>query len=480
MLAGAVAKRSDGSRGEGEERIFVRDGFRSFRRTYRVAEVYWGLGTGAVLLAIVGWVSWKGAHPDPSLFDMSAALSGGSSAPAIAPVERRAGERMGAPRAPAESLSPAAAATEPAAAPSSDAPATHERGPLPASLASDTFREGKISAYTADNLYIKIDGRASYFQSFGVKTMHTVTLEGPPEGSGASIDVEVYDLAESRNAIGAYNGERPPGIESTVAEGSTYHFDRNAAFLARGPYYVRFIGSDESASVLAEVRRLLDLFRREIHGEALPWGFSLFVDQLKLSPSVVTYVKSNAFSFGFARDVYKATLSPPDAKDDMEAFVVATADAAAARALADQYDEGFASLGGAAGQTPAKAKLFKDEFLATFSAVMPSERWLVGVRGAPSAAKAAEVLGSLQHGLAALPADVRARAVPSLELGEPEGDPGSTGGPGRAGAAGPGAPEGHGAAPAEPGAAEAAPTGQRESEPGATPGKPAEEENHEF
>jgi hypothetical protein len=469
MLARAVAKQTNGRR-EGEERIFVRDGFRSFRRTYSVAEVYWGLGTGAVLLAILGWVSWKGAHPDPSLFDMSAALSGGSSAPALVPVERRAGERLGAPRATGDGPAASRSAAEPAL-PSSDpseAAATHERGPLPAGLASDGFREGKISAYTADNLYIKIDGRASYFQSFGVKTMHSVTLEGASEGSGTSVDVEVYDLAESRNAIGAYNGERPPGIESTVEDGSTYHFDRNAAFLARGPYYVRFIGSDESPPVVAEVRRLLELFRREIHGEALPWGFALFVDQLKLSPSVVTYVKSNAFSFGFARDVYKASLSAPDSRDDMEAFVVATADPAAARALAARYAEGFSSLGAPAGQTPGHAKLFKDEFLATFSAATQSERWLIGVRGAPSAAKAAEVLTSLEHGLAALPAEVRARAVPSPGLDEPESDPGSA-------AADP-------AGRAEPGATEAPPT---ESEPprlkpGSTPGKPAEEESHEF
>jgi uncharacterized protein DUF6599 len=466
MLPRAVAKRSEG-RGGSDERIFVRDGLRSFRRTFRVAEVYWGLGTGAVLLGILGWVAWKGAHPDPSLFDMSAALAVGSPAqtPAVAPVERRAGQRMGAPHA---SAAPEPAVTHEAttseAATSETTGVTRDRGPLPAGLASDGFREGKLSAYTSENLYIKIDGRASYFQSFGVKSMHTVTLEGPPE-RGTSVDVEVYDLAESRNAIGAYNGERPPGLESTVADGSTYHFDRNAAFLARGPYYVRVIGSDESPLVVAEVRRLVDLFRREIHGEALPWGFALFVDQLKLAPSTVTYVKSNAFSFGFARDVYKATLSAPDSKDDTEAFVVATAGAEAARAMEKKYAEGFSSLGAAAGSTKAHARLFKDEFLGTFSAVMPVERWLVGVRGAASAAQAAEVLTSLERGLGALPAEVRARAVPSSGLDEPEGEP----------AAGTGAPEPPSST--EPGAA-AAP--EKAADPQASPSKPAEEESHEF
>jgi hypothetical protein len=418
-----VAKQGDGGGRSGEDRVFVRDGFRSFRRTYRVKEVYFGAGTGAVLVGIVGWVGWKGAHPDPSLFDMSAALSGGAAAgaPALEEAPRRAGERLGAPRAVSESAAPR---TGSEAAPA----ASDARGPLPAGLAAGAFREGKIGRYSADDMYIKINGRAGYFQSFGAKSLHFVALEGPESGGApSSVDIELYDLGESRNAIGAYNGERPPGIEATVADGSTFHVDRNAAFLARGPYYVRFIGSDESPAVVAEVRRLLELFRREIEGEALPWGFALFVDQLKFAASAVTYVKSNAFSFGFARDVYKVSLSPADSQEDMEAFVVASADAEAAEALSGEYAKGFASMGEAAGQTSAKVKLFKDEYLGTFSGASRFDRWVFGVRGAPSAGRAAEVLEQVRGGLAALPDEVRARAVPSADLDAPAGEYGAGG-----------------------------------------------------
>jgi hypothetical protein len=449
-----VAKQGEGT--GGEERIFVRDGFKSFRKTYRVREVYWGAGTGALLIGIVGWVGWKGAHPDPSLFDMSAALDSTPAESAAVDAEpRRAASRLGAPRAEPESAEPAKAGVGSA-----------ERGPLPAGLAAGGgYREGKISQYSSDNLYIKINGRAGFFQSFGVKSLHTLTLEGPAsEGTPSSVDIEAYDLGESRNAIGAYNGERPPGAESTVLDGSTFHFDRNAAFLARGPYYVRFIGSDESPQVVAEVKRLLDVFRGELPGEALPWGFSLFVDQLKVSASAVTYVKTNAFSFGFARDVYKAQLSAADSKEDMEAFVVACADPAAATALAAQYAEGFASMGAAAGQTPAKVKLFKDEFLGSMSAATTVERWVIGVRGAPDAKRAAAELERLKQGIAVMPEDVRARAVPSTDLGEGEGEYGG-------GAADPAPPSG-GEAEGTPAPAPAA-AGENE-------GKPAEESSDEY
>ncbi len=438
-----MAKQGEGKKGGDEERVFVKDGFRSFRRSYRVGEVYWGAGTGAVLLGVLGWVTWKGAHPDPSLFDMSAALESDPRSAGVAPLEepsRRAGERLGAPRG-------EAAANETGAA------AAAERGPLPAGLAQGGYHEGKIGQYSSENLYVKINGRAGFFQAFGVISLHTLTLEGPVSEAGpTSIDIEAYDLGESRNAIGAYNGERPPGATSTSESGSTFHVDRNAAFLARGRHYVRFIGSDESAGVVAEVRRLLDVFRREIPSEELPWGFALFVDQLALSPSAVTYVKSNAFSFGFARDVFKAQLSAADSQEDMEAFVVALADADAARAAAEQYSEGFASLGKPAGAAGG-VKWFEDEFLATFSGATAVERWVVGVRGAPSAKRAADELGRLREGLARLPEAVRARAVPSTSLDEPVGEYG-------------------GAAPD--------PAPEPEAKPAQEPGEPAEESTDEY
>jgi hypothetical protein len=457
-----MAKQGEGKKGD-EERVFVKDGFRSFRRTYNLSEVYWGAGTGAVLLGLVGWVTWKGAHPDPSLFDMSAALEGGSlpdNAINADGTERRAGQRMGAPRA---SGAAAATATTPG-----DAESAGERGPLPSGLGAGAYREGKLGAFTADDMYVKINGRAGYFQAFGARSLHTLTLEGP-DGAPSSVDIEAYDLGESRNAIGAYNGERPPGIESTVEQGSTFHVDRNAAFLARGHYYIRFIGSDESAPVVAEVRRLLDVFRNAIAGEELPWGFAFFVDQLKLSASAVTYVKNNAFSFGFARDVYKASLSPADSKEDMEAFVVALADAAAAQATVAQYAEGFGSMGKAAGQGSGGAKWFEDEFLATFSGASAVERWVVGVRGAPSLARAKAELERLRQGVAALPEAVRARAVPSPAGDEPGGEYGAAAASPAAGAADPAA-----------GGAKAADAPRSGDDEEAAPGKPAEEGTDEY
>lgn len=395
--------------GAGEERIFVRDGLRSYRRTYRRSEVYWGAGIALGLVGVLAWVGYKGAHPDPSLSDMSAALVP-SATPSVSSgtVERKPLADRGPGVLPSSAVEGKVTASEPST----------ERGPLPPDLARGAFREAKIGAYTPDNLYVKIDGRAEFYTSFGVKSLHAVTFEA---NSGASVEIELYDLGASRNALGAYNGERPPGAESTHEHGSTVRFDRNAAFLARGPYYARFVGSDETPEVVAEVKRLLEVLRQQLPGEELPWAFSLFVDQLKLSPSQVGYARENAFSFGFARDVYKAALSPADSQENLEAFVAVKSDAAAAASEAKRYQQGFASLGSAAGQTPAGVPLFKDEFLGSFSTATSTKRWVIGVSAAPSAARAHELLQQLERGLEALPEAVLLRAQPSSESSE--GDP---------------------------------------------------------
>lgn len=365
------------SRASDADRVFVKDGFRSYRRTYRVAEVWWGLGTLGVLGGLVAWVAWRGAHPDPALFDVSAALKPGE---ALAPVKR---------------------------------------GPLPEGLTVSGWREGKVGEFSADNLYVKINGRAGFFQSFGVKTLHALTLEGEgAAGAAPSIDIELYDMAEGKNALGIYSGERVPGVESTVTANATHHFDRNAAFVARGAYYARLIGSEESEAVKAALEHLVRVLEEKLPAGEQPWAFQLFVDGLGYAAARVAYLKENAFSFGFARDVYTVQLSPADSNDDMQGFVVAEDDEAKAAALAEQYGEGFESMGKSAGRTLGGVALAEDEVLKSYSAVTSSERWVVGVRGAPSKAEAHEVLERLLGGMRALPAAVKARALPaSAETG---------------------------------------------------------------
>jgi hypothetical protein len=356
-------------KGNDEDRLFVRDGWRHYRRTYSLTEVRWGLLVLGVLLAIGLWVLWKGRHPDPTLFSDGTALL-------------------------------KAAAPPPA-----------DRGPLPKGLASAGWREDRIAQFDPENLYVKIDGRADWFKSFGFRRLYGVLLVSEKDPA-TTIDVEMYDLGSAANALGAYGGERAPDVKPQLTDTGLFHVARNALFMARGPYYLRVIGSDESPAVTAELRALAESLGTSIKGEPLPWAYGFFVGGLGIDPGKVSYFVQNAFSFSFARDVWAAR--PKGKDDDLELFVAARASAAEAKDLAGKLHKGFLGFGTAAGKQGA-VPLVKDQFLNAFTAVTASDRWVLGVRGAATKELLASELTRLQDALAQAPQALKDRAQPAVE-----------------------------------------------------------------
>jgi hypothetical protein len=376
-----------------EDRLFVRDGWRHYRRTYSLKEVRWGLAVLAALAAIAGWVAWKGRHPDPSLFEDGTALFAKE-----------------APAAPAAAAPVPVAATAPPG-PASAAPA--DRGPLPTALAGPGWREERLAQYDPDNLYVKINGRADWFKSFGFRRLHSVLLVSEKDPA-ATIDVEMYDLARPANALGAYGGERAPDVKPEVTDSGLQHIARNALYMARGPYYLRVIGSDESPPITEKLRALAGTLGAGVKGEPLPWAYGLFVGGMGIDPGQISYFVENAFSFGFARDVWAAR--PRGKNDDLELFIAARQSAPEARKLAGQLRKGFLGFGAAAGKLGG-VPLVKDQFLNAFTAVTSKDRWVLGVRGAATKELLAAELARLEEALAQAPRSVKDRARPEPEKG---------------------------------------------------------------
>ena len=320
-----------GSRRTDPDRLLVRDPWRHYRRTYSLSEMRWGLLVLAVLIAIAAWVAWKGANPDPSLFATPSLASG--------------------------------------------APGAADRGPVPAGLASAGWSEGEITQFDADNLYVKINGRADYFLSFGFERLYFVPLRYDADEE-VTVDVELYDLGTAANALGAFSGEKKDGAPEATDAGMRY-LARNALFVARGRYYVRAIGADESERVKAQLRHLDDALAKGLTGEALPWAYALFAGELGVGTDHLKYFKENAFSFGFASEVYVARLD-----DDTELFVTKRATPEEASALAQQFVDGFAKLGEPADGLD-DAPWIVDRYLNTLATAVAIGDTVVGVKGAP-------------------------------------------------------------------------------------------------
>lgn len=395
-----------------EDRLFNPGGRKHFRRTYSLAEVRYSLLALAALAAVGVWVAWRGAHPDPELLALESDLL--AEGTAAAPERAR---RLGTGNGDGAGHG-AAAATD--------------RGPVPPGLAAPGWRELGITAFSRDDMYEKINGRVTYYETFGVQALHFVTLvHGQDEA--VTVDIEMYDMGKLANALGAYAGERQPGATPELADGTIGHTARNAMFLVRGRFYVRAIGADESEAVQAQLAHLRSALAASLDSEPLPWAYSLFV-AAGADPARVGFLPENAFSFGFARNVYTAGVTD----DGAELFVVATTDEAAARALATQFTEGFLSYGKDAGREDG-IPWIEDQYLATLAGTTTRGALVLGIRGAPDRAFAGKALASLVSAAGALPESVRAQATaeaasPPARAGdghaEPDGEYGSEPGAG--------------------------------------------------
>ncbi|NNE43878.1 MAG: hypothetical protein HKN12_06700, partial [Gemmatimonadetes bacterium] len=236
-----------------EDRVLVQDGRRHHRKTYSRTEFRIGLACLAVLGAVVGWVVWMGAHPDPALFE----------APII-------GEGADLPGG----LAPAA-------------PAPADRGPLPEELAVAGWTEGVPSAFGYDNLYEKINGREGYYKQFGFEMLHFVSLVSDADPQ-TIVDIELYVLDSPDNARGAAAGERPADAVTETVGADTNTLYRNALYLTRGDLYIRAIGSDESPAVTAQLEKIRDAFPAAAAGAEIPWSQQLFAGELGLDPGSIS------------------------------------------------------------------------------------------------------------------------------------------------------------------------------------------------
>lgn len=389
-------------RSTSDDRIFVKSGRKHYRRIYSKTEPRIGIAILVLLAALLAWVAWRGAHPDPELFANDAAPQGGAEA---------------------EEAAPGASSSFSGGAPGRESGGSAARGgaidrsPFPEGIAASEWAEASLSRFDSSNLYEKINGREDFYKSFGFQSLLFISLVhgNPPD---AYVDIECFDLGSSPNALGAYSAERSAGIVPAMDEGGMSHFDRNAYFLVRGRYYIRAIGSEESATVQAQLEHLRARLAATLQGESLPWGYQLFVGRLGADPGGVTYAAENAMSFSFGHRVY-ASLA---ADGETERFATVRADADAAATLAGRFTGGFLDFGSAAGKSDG-IDWIEDRYLGTIAGVASEGPWVLGVRGAPDIPTARAELFALRAAVSGMPIPEDA-AAPLPDSG-PVGSPGT-------------------------------------------------------
>jgi len=380
------------------DRLFVRDGRRTYRRRYSRTEARWGVVVLVILAALGTWIAWKGRHPDPSLNAPGPeTLAAGDTGPERTVLDGRAPTNS-------DGLARAAPTSSDGMTRAPSAGGGANRAPFPAGIALPGWTEGPVAHYDNTNLYVKIDGREDYYKSFGFNALHWVSLVTAADAA-ITVDIELFDMSRPANALGAYAGERAPEASPQLNSSGMWHRARNATFATVGKYYLRLLGADESDAVQAQVEQARKMIVAALPAAPLPWGYALFAGALKLDPGKVAFTPENAYSMGFARNVYAAPLGD----GDLEGFVSIATDDAAATALAAQFVKGFLDYGEDAG-TAHGAHWVHDRYVKTFGTAIPAGTWVVGVRGAATVARGTAGLAKIEHAVRGLDAATVARA----------------------------------------------------------------------
>lgn len=129
---------------------------------------------------------------------------------------------------------------------------------LPASGLEDWDVPTRVERFAADELYVKIDGRAAAYIKSGVvgltfgRYVHTAD-------PGRAIDVYWYDMGTAANARSMYDSEKPADVTAIMIEDAAYQVG-GAVFLHVGASYVQVLPTtldeDDAQAALRIAERL--------------------------------------------------------------------------------------------------------------------------------------------------------------------------------------------------------------------------------
>ncbi|MGD2154356.1 MAG: hypothetical protein PVG79_13890 [Gemmatimonadales bacterium] len=140
---------------------------------------------------------------------------------------------------------------------------------------------GEVRIYTADDLWEYIDGAATLFVEYGVRTCMTADMSAP----GASVTVDLYEMGSPLRAVGVFKREAAGRGEhltgTTVAALSPPY----QALMVKGSTYVKVNAYEGELSEPAG-RRLLQGLAASLPGETvIPQEFSLLPEEGKVPGS---------------------------------------------------------------------------------------------------------------------------------------------------------------------------------------------------
>ncbi len=169
---------------------------------------------------------------------------------------------------------------------------------------------GEMEHYTADTLYVKINGRAPAYLGFNFQELICRTFRIVSE-PGQYLDVFIYYMDTPINAFGIFSLEREVGAKAVDFVGQGYQSEMGF-FLQQGNAYVQVIASDVKASVIAAADRLSRELAALIPVDDTGIGAAAMLPSQHQIPGSLSYLQEYAYGIEQLRDVFEARYAVDD------------------------------------------------------------------------------------------------------------------------------------------------------------------------
>lgn len=199
----------------------------------------------------------------------------------------------------------------------------------------------KVSRYTPDNLYMKIDGRADIYLQYQVAGLLFGTYSRAGDEQ-RTIDVFWYDMGKPENATGIYRAEAPPDATKAAVGRQGYQAD-GAVFYVKGASYVQVLpaGPDDSDGLAA--MQIAEAVADQItESDQADWASDVLPKRGRVEGSL-EFLGADAFELDFLSNVYTAEYEVEGGR--IKLFIHRADDEAAAKGLFDKYRAFFAEFG---------------------------------------------------------------------------------------------------------------------------------------
>ena len=248
--------------------------------------------------------------------------------------------------------------------------------------------------FTPENLSDKINGKAELYLSAGFKRLDSQRFTDR-RSADRWMEIFIYDMGTRENAFAVYSGQQREDA-APMDLGPLSYATGNALYLAHGPYYIEFIGSEAAAEMLQAMREMLELYINDTPVSSAPIeGTNLFPGE-GLDPDSITLIATDAFGYSGFNRIFTAEYNLSNT--ELTAFVSRRESPEDAVRLADGYYNFLIRFGGKDAEIDNEKipeETYAVEILDSYEIFFAHGNYVAGVHEATDPAQALELIEAL-------------------------------------------------------------------------------------